>query len=117
MGSEMCIRDRERDDSTLGLLITNQSLLSTSCDHLIKFCVDFPGAKSNPYFNLEFPYEANSSFVFLGEVTFLNGGTEPCDPPELITMPVTLQPLPTSQCKHNGIPSTLIDNQYSICIC
>ena len=68
---------------------TDQSLLRTSCDHLIKFCVEFNRAVSVSFFDLEFPYQNNSDFVFLGEVTFLNGGAEPCDPPELITMPVT----------------------------
>ena len=89
--------ESDNSDSTLRNFITNQSLLSTSCDHLIKFCVEFTGGISLRYFNLEFPYQtnSNSSFVFLGEVTFLNGGAEPCDLPELITMPVTLQPLPT----------------------
>ena len=73
---------------SLGHLNTNQSLLRTSCDHLIRFCVEFNGAVSVPSLALEFPYQNNSDFVFLGEVTFLNGGAEPCDPPELITMPV-----------------------------
>ena len=77
------------NDGTLTNFITNQSLPSTSCDHLIKFCVQFSGAVSVPYFNLEFPHQdnSNSSFVFLGEVTFLRSGAEPCGPPELITMP------------------------------
>ena len=79
----------ERDGANLGFFNTNQSLLSTSCDHLIKFCVQFFGGVSAPYFNLEFPYQTNSnpSFVFLGEVTFLHNGAESCGPPELITMP------------------------------
>ena len=80
----------ERSDSTIGFFNTNRSLLSTSCDHLIKFCVQFSGSVSVPYFNLEFPHQdnSNSSFVFLGEVTFLRNAAEPCGPPELITMPV-----------------------------
>ena len=78
-----------------GHLNTNQSLPSTSCDHLIKFCVELAGAVSTPFFNLQFPYQNNSNLVFLGEVTFLDGGADPCNPPELITMPVTKLPLPS----------------------
>ena len=80
----------QRSVKTLGFFNTNLSLLSTSCDYLIKFCVEFSGGVSAPYFNLEFPYQtnSNSSFVFLGEVTFLRTVAEPCGPPELITMPV-----------------------------
>ena len=83
-------------NSTLTNMVTNQSLLNMSCDHLIKFCVDFNSGVSSPYFNLEFPYQmnSNSEFVFLGEVTFLSDSID-CGPPELITMPATLQPLPT----------------------
>ena len=81
--------DTSFDPEHLGSLIFNQSLSETSCDHLIRFCVDFSGAVSVTAFDLEFPDQNNSSFVFLAEVTFLNGGTEPCDPPELITIPVT----------------------------
>ena len=81
----------ESVDSTPKNFISNQFLLSTSCDHLMKFCVNFISGFFPPHFNLEFPYQTNSNshFVFLGEVTFMNGSTdsEPCDQPELITMP------------------------------
>ena len=82
-----------RDDASLGRFNSNRSLWVTSCDSLIKFCVDLNGATSAPYFNLEFPYRnnSNSSFVFLGEVRFLGGGVD-CGPPEPITMPEALQP-------------------------
>ena len=81
-------RPERVDDGTLTNFNTNQSLLNTSCDHLIKFCVEFSGGISVPYFNLEFPYQtnSNSSFVFLGEITFLHNFAEPCGPPEPITM-------------------------------
>ena len=94
---DISFRPERDDDGTLTNFNTNQSLLSTSCDHLIKFCVEFSGGIAIPYFNLEFPYQtnSNSSFVFLGEVTFLRNFAETCGPPELTTMPVTLQPLPT----------------------
>ena len=75
----------------------SQSLSRTSCDYLIEFCVDFNGATSVSSFDLEFPHQNDSDFVFLAEVTFLNGGAEPCDPPKLITMPVTSSFLPTME--------------------
>ena len=68
---------------------TTKSLSNTSCNHLIRFCVDFQGAVSVTAFDLEFPYQNGSNFVFLAEVTFLDGGAEPCSPPELITLPIT----------------------------
>ena len=87
---DLSFRPERDDDGTLTNFNTNQALLNTSCDHLIRFCVEFSGGVSVPYFNLEFPYQtnSNSSFVFLGEVTFLRNAAEPCGPPELITMPV-----------------------------
>ena len=80
----------------LGSLISSQSLSGVPCDHLIRFCVDFNGAVSVTAFHLEFPYRNNSSFVFLAEVIFLDGGTEPCNQPEFITMPVARY-LPTAE--------------------
>ena len=57
-------------------MIANKTLTETSCDHLLKFCIQFGGSVGAPIFNLVFPYfkdiESNSTFVFLGEVTFLN---------------------------------------------
>ena len=63
--------------------ITNKSLQITSCNHLIKFCLDFGVSTTVRFFTLEFPYETDSGYVFLGEVTFYDGGS-PCDAPELI---------------------------------
>ena len=61
-------------------VVANQTLLNTSCDDLLKYCVEFSDAISSRYWNLKFPYQGtyNSSFVFLGEVTFLND-SNPCD--------------------------------------
>ena len=59
-------------------VVANQTLLNTSCNYLLKYCVEFSDAISSHYLNLEFPYQDNSNFVFLGEVTFLNGSAEPC---------------------------------------
>ena len=74
-------------------MVANKTLTETSCDHLLKFCMQFGGAVGAPIFNLVFPYfkdiESNSTFVFLGEVTFLNVLDNPlCPSPEQITMRV-----------------------------
>ena len=62
------------------------------CDYLWKFYVQFTGGVGIPNFNLVFPYQNNSDFVFLGEVTFLNDFDKPqCRPPEQITMPIPIQ--------------------------
>ena len=47
---------------------------------------------SSRYINIEFPFvsDAVSNFVFLGEVTFLNGSGEPCNPPRLVTEATTV---------------------------
>ena len=76
--------------------ITNETLTATSCDHLIRFCVDFGSVFMLPYYILEFPYQNNSDFVFLDEVTFSNLIDAPCPQPELITMTVT--PLLSDYC-------------------
>ena len=81
----------DRSGSELGNLNLQQQLMGTSCDHLLVFCVQYSqtdAASPTRYINLEFPPSniINSDFVFLGEVTFLNGGSEPCDP----TMPITI---------------------------
>ena len=59
--------------------------------------MQFGGAVDAPVFNLVFPYQNNSDFVFqLGEVTFLNDPiNSQCDLPELITMGVPPHPLTT----------------------
>ena len=72
-------------------LIVNKTLTTTSCDHLLKFCVQFGGAVGAPILNLVFPSQNNSNFVFLGEVVFSNDPSQ-CDPPELINMTATPQP-------------------------
>ena len=76
--------------------ITNETLTATSCDHLIKFCVDFGSVFTLPYYILEFPYQNNSDFVFLDEVIFSNLLDAPCPQPELITMTVTPPTLNTT---------------------
>ena len=74
--------------------IVDMTISKVSCDHLLKFCVELGGA-GIPNLNLVFPYQNNSGFVFLGEVTFLNDpNNNQCDPPEPITM--TLPPQPST---------------------
>ena len=73
----------------------NETLTATSCDYIIKFCVDFGSVFTLPYYILEFPYQNNSDFVFLNEVTFSNLDGANCPPPELVTMPVTFPPSTT----------------------
>ena len=78
--------DRNSFNQSLGNLNLQSQLMGTSCDHLLVFCVQYSSAVSpTRYINLEFPFTNNtdSTYVFLGEVTFLNGGSKPCDP----TMP------------------------------
>ena len=82
----------ESADKILGDLRVNQSIIGFSCSHLIRFCFKFSHRLSDPYFNFEFPdqnntnssFNVNSTFVFLGEVTFLEDGKQ-CDLPMLIT--------------------------------
>ena len=77
-----------RDDRGFGTFNTNLSLPNTSCDYMIKFCIRYSGTESSRFVNLDFPFVAdtNTSRVFVGEVTFLNGGGLPCRSPELVTM-------------------------------
>ena len=72
-------------------MIANVTLSDMSCEYLWKVCVQFSGGTGAPNFNLVFPYQNNSDFVFLGEVTFLNDldPTSLCGPPELISTQVT----------------------------
>ena len=76
----------DRSDRKLAMgnaSISNLSLSDVSCDHLLVFCFKYPPTVSpTRYIDLEFPVQENidSSYVFLGEVTFLSGGSEPCDP-------------------------------------
>ena len=78
--------------ATFSFLHTSASLLTTSCDHLLKFCIKFQGSLSSQFYSIQFPFQEGSNFVFLGEVTFLNAVGEPCDPrtPQAITAPSTL---------------------------
>ena len=69
-----------REDRGLGVSSVNVSLTNTSCDQLIVFCVEYNSGSSR-YINLEFPPPStniNSTFVFLGEVKFLNSSSAPC---------------------------------------
>ncbi len=78
--------DRIGYSQPLGNLSTESQLVGTSCDHLLVFCVRYNISVDAPspthYINLEFPgaRQTGSKYVFLGEVTFLKGGDEPCDP-------------------------------------
>ena len=74
-------------------MITNMTLPNISCENLWKFCVNLGGGGGVLYINLVFPYQNNSDFVFLGEVTFFNDPSpgSVCDSPELITMRVAPQ--------------------------
>ena len=74
--------------------IADGTLLVTSCEYLLKFCVRFRGAFSLTNFSLVFPYQNDSDFVFLGEITFLND-PNPCAQPELITSRIAPQNLTT----------------------
>jgi hypothetical protein len=100
--------DTSFNPEQLGIFKASQLLSSTSCDHLIRFCVDLNGAVSVTAFDLEFLHQNNSDFVFLAEVTFLDGGAEPCSQPELITIPVT-RFLPTTEGKE-------LQHNYIVCM-
>ena len=70
----------DRNDSTLGTLIMEPQLMATSCDQLLVYCVKYNTTQSPTRFiNLEIPTNSSANHVFLGELTFLNGGNEPCD--------------------------------------
>ena len=77
----------DRDDSTLGTFIMDSQVMNTSCDRLLVFCVKYDTTmpqNATQFINLEIPRASSRDYVFLGEVTFLNGGSEPgCD----FTMP------------------------------
>ena len=78
------------------LMIANVTLPGVSCEDLWKFCVQFNRGTGISNFNLVFPYQNNSDFVFLGEVTFLNDPiNSQCNPLELITIRVSSHPLTT----------------------
>ena len=78
--------DRTDSSRPLGDFSTESPLVGTSCDHLLVFCVKYNTSVDAPspthYINLMFPgaSQTRSKYVFLGEVSFLKGGDEPCDP-------------------------------------
>ena len=75
-------------DRSVGVFDTTVPLSNTSCDYLIKFCIRYStSAVPSRFVNLDLPFVegTNTNRVFVGEVTFLNGGGSPCGPPELIT--------------------------------
>ena len=78
--------DRIDISRPLGDFSTESQLVGTSCDHLLVLCVKYNTSVDAPspthYINLVFPgaSQTRSKYVFLGELTFLNGGDEPCAP-------------------------------------
>ena len=69
----------DRDDSTLGTFIMESQLMATSCNSLVVFCVKYDTTQPPTRFiNLEILNSTSEDYVFLGEVTFLNGGNESC---------------------------------------
>ena len=77
-------RVQNNDTPDLGNLAVEAQIMNTSCDHLLVFCVKYnPTQLPTQFINLEIPHNSSGAFVFLGEVTFLNGGNKPCN----LTMP------------------------------
>ena len=78
--------DKTGTNQPLGDLSTESQLVGTSCEHLLVFCVKYNTSVYAPpptnSINLVFPSasEIGPKYVFLGEVTFMKGGDEPCDP-------------------------------------
>ena len=69
----------DRNDGMLRTLIMESQAMNISCDQLLVFCVKYNMTQPPTRFiNLVF-LKSNSDHVFLGEVTFLSGGSEPCD--------------------------------------
>ena len=80
-------QDRMQLDD-LGNLAMEAQIMNISCDHLLVFCVKYnPAQPPTRFINLEIPHSSSGDFVFLGEVTFLNGGNKPCN----LAMPVTIK--------------------------
>ena len=90
------IADTMNNNLPMGM-IASETLPDVSCEFLLKFCVDVGSGVSVPNINLVFPYQNNSDFVFLGEVTFFNdpNPNSVCDPSELITIRVSPHSLTT----------------------
>ena len=77
--------DRTGVNRPLGNLSTESQLVGTSCDHLLVFCVKYYTSVA-PTNNINLVFlNTSSTYVFLGEVTFLKGGDEPCDPTPIKT--------------------------------
>ena len=70
----------DRDDRTLGTFIMKAQLMNTSCDHLLVFCVQYNATlPPTQFINLVIANDISVDYVFLGEVTFIDGaGNEPC---------------------------------------
>ena len=96
--------DRNGTNETLGSFIMESQLMVTSCDQLLVYCVKYNTTQPPTRFiNLEIP-NRNLDYVFLGEVTFLNGGSELCD----IGMPIK----GTKQSTEQNLKSKLIIISY-----
>ena len=54
--------------------------MNTSCDHLLVFCVKYNTIlPPTRFINLVIANDSSADYVFLGEVTFLDGASnEPC---------------------------------------
>ena len=79
---------------TILRLLANATLSAESCGYLLKFCVPLISGTSIPNLNLVFPYQNNSDFVFLGEITLVDDPNS-CAQPELITSRIAPQTLTT----------------------
>ena len=78
--------DRVQNDN-LGNLAVEAQIMNISCDHLLVFCVKYnPTQPPTRFINLEIPHSSSGASVYLGEVTFLNGGNKPCN----LAMPVAV---------------------------
>ena len=71
-------------DSFLGTFIAETQLVNTSCDQLLVFCVKYTTESLTRFINVKIPRDS-TDYVFLGEITFLNGGNKSCD----LGMPIT----------------------------
>ena len=80
--------DRMQNDDLLSNLAVEALIMNTSCNHLLVFCVKYnPTQPPTQFINLVIPHISSGDLVFLGEVTFLNGGNKPCN----LAMPVAIE--------------------------
>ena len=80
--------EMQNDVDILGNLAVEAQIMNISCDHLLVFCVKYnPAQPPTRFINLEIPDSSSGDLVFLGEVTFLNGGNKPCN----LAMPVAIE--------------------------